>query len=643
MHTGLEEEKSLDRLAAFYEERARHGVSLIITGGFAPDIWGALHWGAARMTNDRHVREHRKVTQVIHQHGGFVCLQLLHAGRYAIHPFAIAPTPLKARINRFAPWSMSYAAVQRAIDHFVRAAKLAKRAGYDGVEIMGSEGYLINQFLAKATNQRRDDWGISYENRMRFASSIVSRIRHALGREFIIIYRLSAADLVADGQSWGEIALLIQRLQEVGVSMINTGIGWHESRVPTIAQVVPRAAFASFTRRIKELSRVPVIASNRINDPAIAEDIITRGDADMVSLARPFLADPAFVSKAKAGTPEAINTCIACNQACLDRLFERKHATCLVNPYAGRETTWKITTTQRPRKVIVIGSGPAGLAAAVTAAECGHRVALYEKASALGGQWLLASRIPGKTEFAETLRYYDHELRRLGIDVHLQAEFSPGQVGDAQVILNCTGVRPKTLPLTGKDYRWLNYMEVIQSPERVGKNVVVIGGGGIAIDVALFLCKRNEDHRLEAFQREWGIDPNYEHRGALRERIPVQSSSHHITILQRGTDKIGRQLGKTTAWIYRDELVNRGVKIESGVSFQSFDAGGLHVVINNKEQCIQADTYIECIGQESLQDDWQRFTELGVEVHHLGGARSTDGLNAFRAIEEATACALHLG
>ncbi|MFM7729444.1 MAG: FAD-dependent oxidoreductase, partial [Flavobacteriales bacterium] len=457
-----------------------------------------------------------------------------------------------------------------------------------------------------------------------------------------IVYRLSAADFVPDGQSWGEVGLLVQRLQEVGVSMINTGIGWHESRVPTIAQVVPRAAFTSFTRRIKEMSRVPVIASNRINDPAVADDIIARGDADVVSLARPFLADPAFVSKAMAGNPEAINTCIACNQACLDRLFERKHATCLVNPFAGRETIWKIKPTARPRRVIVIGAGPAGLAAAVTAAECGHHVELHEKSPSIGGQWLLASRIPGKTEFAETIRYYQYQLQRLGISVYLNSEFSPGKVGDAQVILNCTGVRPKSLTMAGKDERWLNYTEVLQAPERVGKKVVIIGGGGIAIDVALFLAKRSEDHGLQAFQREWGIDAGYVHRGALCEKTPVPPSMHELTILQRSSEKIGRQLGKTTAWIYRDELANRGIKILSGVSIQSFNEHGLHTVQREQEVTIQADTFIECIGQESLQNEWQRFMELGVEVHHLGGARSTEGLNAFRAIEEATACALHL-
>jgi 2,4-dienoyl-CoA reductase (NADPH2) len=643
MHTGLEEEETLDQLAAFYEERARHGVGLIITGGFAPDFWGALHWGAARMTSDKHVREHRKVTNAVHAHGAKICLQLLHAGRYAIHPFAIAPTPMQARINRFAPWSMSYAAVKRAIDHFVRAAKLAKRAGYDGVEIMGSEGYLINQFLAKATNHRKDDWGISYENRMRFAANIVSRIRHALGREFIIVYRMSVADLVRDGQSWGEITLLIQRLQEVGVSMLNTGIGWHESRVPTIAQVVPRAAFSDFTRRVKEIARVPVIASNRINDPGVAEAIIARGDADMISMARPFLADPAFVAKAQAGKPEEINTCVACNQACLDRLFERKHATCLVNPFAGREMTWKIKQALQPKRVVVIGGGPAGLAAALTAAQCGHQVTLYEKSVELGGQWQLASTIPGKTEFKETIRYFRHQLAKHGVQVNVNTTFSPGLVGDAQVLLNCAGVEPKVIPIENKDQRWIHYAEALRHPDRIGKKVVIIGGGGIAIDVALMVTKRHEAHTVEAYQREWGIDPNYHHRGALTDAQPITPSAHEVIILQRSQEKIGAQLGRTTAWIYREELKHRHVKIESGVEIKNYTEQGLSYLMQDEPKVILADTYIECVGQQSAPDEWQRFKDLGVEVHTLGGARSTPGLNAFRAIEEATLCALSLG
>ncbi|MFM7728704.1 MAG: FAD-dependent oxidoreductase, partial [Flavobacteriales bacterium] len=498
MHTGLEEEKGgFEKLAAFYAARARGGVGLIITGGIAPDFFGKLAPNSAKLTNSDEVKKHQLITKAVHDAGGKICMQILHAGRYAHHPLALAPSSIKAPIGRFAPWSMPFWLVDLTIQHFVRAATLAKKAGYDGVEVMGSEGYLINEFLTTHTNRRRDEWGRSFENSSRFAVAIVSRIRQALGPNFIIVYRLSMLDLIEKGQSWSEIELLAGRIQENGASIINTGIGWHESRIPTIAQMVPRGAFTWVTRRLKGKLRIPVVTTNRINTPEVAEEILQRGDADMVSMARPFLADPDFVLKATEERSNEINTCIACNQACLDFIFQRKTATCLVNPFACRETEWKIETAVRSKQIAVVGSGPAGCAAALTLAQRGHRVTLFEKQAALGGQFLLAANIGSKSEFNETLRYYRVQLAKALVDVRLNDPFTAEHASSFDEVVLATGSVARTIEIEGINHPMVcGYADIISGKIPPGNSIAIIGAGGIAIDTALFILHRNKPKEI---------------------------------------------------------------------------------------------------------------------------------------------------
>ena len=556
MHTGLEEEKGgFEKLARFYAERAEGGVGLIVTGGIAPNWSGSLAPFASRMSAKRHARHHRVVTEAVHAAGGKIAMQILHAGRYGYHPLAVAPSKLQAPINRFTPRALTGWGVKRTIKDFARAAKLAREAGYDGVEIMGSEGYLINQFLVSRTNKRTDQWGGSYQNRMRFPLEIVRAVREQVGDDFIIIFRLSMLDLVEQGSSWEEIEELARELEAAGVSIINTGIGWHEARIPTIGTMVPRAGFTWVTRRLKDTVSIPLVTTNRINMPDVAEAVLADGDADMISMARPFLADPLFMKKAAADQAELINTCIACNQACLDHTFKGQRASCLVNPRACYETELNYPPTSNPKSIAVVGAGPAGLAAATVAAERGHKVKLFDSADEIGGQLNIAKQIPGKEEFYETIRYFSKQLEVTGVDLHLGQRVSAEQLADGgydEVIL-ATGVVPRELSLPGIDSeKVLSYIEVLREKKPVGQKVAVIGAGGIGFDVAEYLSHQGESPTMvpELWNKEWGIDPDYENRGGLSDETEVTPSPRDITMTQRKTTKMGKGLGKTTGWIH---------------------------------------------------------------------------------------------
>ena len=644
MHTGLEEEKGgFQKLAAFYAARARGGVGLIITGGIAPDYFGKLAPNSAKLTNSEEVKRHKIVTEAVHQVGGKICMQILHAGRYAHHPLAIAPSSIKAPIGRFVPWSMPFWLVDMTIQHFVRAARLAKKAGYDGVEVMGSEGYLINEFLTIHTNHRKDEWGRSFENSSRFAVAIVSRIRNALGPNFIIVYRLSMLDLIEKGQSWSEIELLAKRLQENGATIINTGIGWHESRIPTIAQMVPRGAFTWVTRRLMGKLRIPVVATNRINTPEIAEEILQRGDADMISMARPFLADPDFVNKAAAGKSEEINTCIACNQACLDHIFQRKTATCLVNPFACRETEWTIEPAAIPKSIAVIGSGPAGCAAALTLAQRGHRVTLFERKQAIGGQFQLAARIGSKAEFKETLRYYRVQLAKWSVDVRLNHTFVASDAGKFDELVLATGSAARRIEMEGIDHPMVcGYNDIIQGNIQPGNSIAIIGGGGIAIDTALFILHGSKPKDIADFASQWGIDTALEHRGGI---VPGASPFHQhrgIFMLQRSNRKPGAMLGKTTAWIHRMELKQAGVELLNEVKYKRIHDGGIDLEHNGSHLTLPVDQVILCAGQQLDERLFLELQSVNKPIHRIGGAMRADELNALRAIEEGTVLAMKL-
>jgi len=647
MHTGLEEERNgFEKLAAFYAARARGGVGLIITGGIAPDIFGRLAPNSAKLTNDREVRRHKRITDAVHNEGGKICMQILHAGRYAHHPLALAPSAIKAPIGRFAPWSMPFWLINRTIRNFVRAARLAKRAGYDGVEVMGSEGYLINEFLTVRTNERKDEWGRSFENSSRFALAIVSAIRHAVGREFIIVYRLSMLDLVEKGQSWSEIELLAGRLQENGVTIINTGIGWHESRIPTIAQMVPRGAYTWVTRRLMGKLRIPIVATNRINTPEMAEEILQRGDADMVSMARPFLADADFVLKASENRSEEINTCIACNQACLDQIFQRKTASCLVNPFACRETEWKLEPTQNIKKIAVVGSGPAGCAAALTLAQRGHRVTLFEKQEAIGGQFLLAATIGSKSEFKETLRYYRVQLAKSGVTIQLNRAFSAQDAQGFDELVLANGSIPRAIEMDGIKHPMVcSYTDLLSGKVKPGNNIAIIGAGGIAIDTADFILKGSLSPKVADFADEWGIDTTYQNRGGLSPQSKasaalstneVESKGRSIYMLQRSNKRPGEMLGKTTAWIHRMELKRSGVQVLNSVKYLRIHNDGIDIEMNGRLKTLHVDQVIVCAGQEIDESLYTSLTGLNLPIHRIGGALKADELNAQRAIEEGT-------
>ncbi|MBT2785456.1 MULTISPECIES: NADPH-dependent 2,4-dienoyl-CoA reductase [unclassified Halomonas] len=644
MHTNLEEAPNgFERLAAFYAERAREGVSLIVTGGIAPNPEGAVFQGANALVDEAQLPEHRGVVDAVHAEGGHLCMQILHAGRYAYSPDLVAPSAIQAPINPFMPRALSSDEVDQQIADYVRCAKLAQQAGYDGVEIMGSEGYLINQFICQRTNQRDDEWGGAFENRMRFAVEIVRRVRAAVGERFVIIFRLSMIDLVEDGSTWEEVVTLGQAIEAAGANVINTGIGWHEARVPTIVTSVPRAAFTEVTKRIKSALSIPLITTNRINMPEVAERVLAAGHADMVSMARPFLADSAWVRKAKEGLADEINTCIACNQACLDHTFAGKLTSCLVNPRACHETELVVEPAQTPKRVAVVGGGPAGLATAVTAASRGHKVVLFERRRELGGQFNYARKIPGKEEFNETLRYYRVMLEKYAVEVRLKTTATAEALADFDEVVMATGVHPRELSLPGHDHnKVLSYAEAIESPERVGRKVAVIGAGGIGFDVSELLAHQGHPALdIADWCNEWGVDLAVGERGGLKAPTPP-AVPREIVMLQRKTSKPGKYLGKTTGWVHRASLKQRGVKTLTGCEYLKIDDEGLHIRREGVEQVLAVDSIVVCAGQESVRDLLAPLERAGTAVHIIGGADEASELDAKRAIEQGTRLAARL-
>ena len=645
MHTGLEEAKNgFERLAAYYEERARGGVGLIVTGGISPNQQGLTFSGAAALDKADKVAQHRLVTDAVHQAGSKICMQILHTGRYAYSPNAIAPSAIKAPINAFIPKAVSSEEIEQQIEDFAYSAKLAQQAGYDGVEVMGSEGYFLNQFIVTRTNQRDDKWGGSYDNRTRLAIEVVKRVRAAVGEKFIIIYRLSMLDLVPEGSNLSEVIQLGKAIEQAGASIINTGIGWHEARIPTIATKVPRAAFTWVTHAVRKHLTVPVITSNRINTPAVAERVLANGDADLISMARPFLADPEFVNKAAANQAERINTCIGCNQACLDHVFNGKTSSCLVNPRACEETRIIIAPTQAIKTIAIVGAGPAGLACAVTAAERGHKVTLYDAASEIGGQFNIAKRIPGKEEFSETLRYFEVRLAELNVEVKLNTSLTTQALNQMQVdeLVLATGVIPRQLALPGHNHaKVLNYLEVIKGVN-VGPKVAIIGAGGIGFDVAEFLTHGTHEPstNVTQFMSQWGIDMTMQARGGVAE-IPqnIEASPREIYLLQRKTSKVGAGLGKTTGWVHRTGLQQKKVNMLAGCEYQAIDDQGLHLTVGGEAQVLDVDHIIVCAGQDPNQSLSQ-----GLErpYHLIGGAQKASQLDAKRAIRQGTLLAIEL-
>ncbi|GAA0785152.1 FAD-dependent oxidoreductase [Marinobacterium sediminicola] len=648
MHTNLEEVPGgFEKLARFYAARARGGVGMIVTGGISPNSAGVVFHGAARMDDPAEIPHHRLVTDAVHQAGGKICMQILHAGRYAVTPEAVAPSPIRSPISPFSPHELTDAEVEQQIEDYARAAELAREAGYDGVEIMGSEGYLINQFIAPRTNQRSDRWGGSFENRIRFPLEVVSRVRQRVGSDFIIIYRLSMLDLVEGGSDWEEVVTLAKAIETVGATIINTGIGWHEARIPTIASSVPRAAFSGVTAKLRKEIRIPVIACNRINAPEIGEQIISSGQADMISMARPFLADPDFVVKSAEGRSEEINTCIGCNQGCLDHVFEGKLTTCLVNPLACREAESSVEMAKVPRRIAVVGGGPAGMMVAAVAAERGHRVTMFESRTTLGGEFELAARIPGKEEFYETLRYYESRFRKAGVEVCL------GQMADREQLLKAgfddivvaTGVRPWMPPIPGiETAQCLDYLDVLEHGKPVGQRVAIIGAGPVGFDVAEYLTESDEHvHQgKEGFMSEWGIDGSFEVRGGLIEPQPVPAVDRQVYLLEVRDIKVGADLSKTTGWIRREVLKKRNVVMLGGVTFNQVESGRILLEHRGEPQTLQVDTVIVCAGQRSRADLAEQLEGSGVRVHRVGAAREARGMDAKVAFAEAFELARNL-
>ncbi|QWN37230.1 NADPH-dependent 2,4-dienoyl-CoA reductase [Cobetia sp. 4B] len=649
MHTGLEEAPNgFARLAAFYRERARHGVALIVTGGIAPNAEGAVMQGAAKLTTPEEAVHHREVTEAVHAEDGRICLQILHAGRYAYSPDHVAPSAIQAPINPFTPRALSTSEVKEQIADYVRCASLAREAGYDGVEVMGSEGYFINQFICRRTNQREDEYGGSFENRIRLAVEIVAGIRAALGEDFLIIYRLSMLDLVDEGSTWEEVVALGKAIEAAGASLINTGIGWHEARVPTIVTSVPRAVFTGLTQRMKQELSLPLITTNRINMPEVAESVLAEGHADMVSMARPFLADPQWVSKALADDAAIINTCIACNQACLDHTFQMKLTSCLVNPRACHETEMVIEPARHERRVAVVGAGPAGLSAAVTAAERGHEVVLFEAQSEVGGQFNFARRIPGKEEFDETLRYFNEKLVRCGVEVRLNTRATAEILAEFDAVILASGVKARTPDIEGVEAgiergQVLSYAEAISAPERVGRRVALIGAGGIGFDVAELMTHVEPSPSLdgELWCEEWGVDLSVSTPGGLKAPV-VPQAPREVWLLQRKTSKPGKGLGKTTGWVHRATLKQRGVKMVAGCEYRSIDSEGLTVSLNGEEQHLALDSIVLCAGQDSVLELKAPLEAAGVELHIIGGADKAAELDAKRAIAQGTMAAAAL-
>ncbi|MFJ4835434.1 FAD-dependent oxidoreductase [Streptomyces sp. NPDC088747] len=645
MHVGLEEaERGFERMAEFYAARARGGVGLIVTGGFAPNEVGRPYEGGAKLTTEAEADQHAEVTAAVHGEGGRIALQILHFGRYAYHRDLVAPSALQAPISPHVPRELSDAEIERTIEDYARAARLARRAGYDGVEIMGSEGYLINEFIAAWTNRREDRWGGSYESRTRFPLEIVRRVREAVGEDFIVIYRLSMLDLVPGGSSLEEVITLARAVEAAGATIINTGIGWHEARIPTIATSVPRGAYAWVTKKVMGAVSIPLVTTNRINTPELAEQLLADGHADMVSLARPMLADPDFVAKARAGRPEAINTCIGCNQACLDHTFSGQITSCLVNPRACHETELVLSPTKLRKRVAVVGAGPAGLACAVSAAERGHDVTLFDAAPEIGGQLNVARQVPGKQEFDETIRYFRTQLELHGVDVRLNTRVDTGTVAGFDEVVVATGVSPRTPEIPGADHpSVVGYLDVLRDKVPVGDRVAILGAGGIGFDVAEYLTdggdKASEDPAT--YFRNWGVDMDYRLPGGLAapER-PAPPRTVHL--LQRKASKVGAGLGRTTGWIHRAELKHRGVTMVPGVRYDRIDDAGLHVTVEGRSSVLEVDTIVLCTGQDLRRDLYDELIGAGRNAHLIGGADVAAELDAKRAVKQGTELAAAL-
>ncbi len=637
MHTGLEEEKNgFERMAAYFAERATGEVGLMVTGGIAPNRQGWTAPFSSKMTNKREARKHKKITKAVHDADGKICMQILHSGRYGYHPLAVAPSPIKSPVSPFKPWKLSGWGIKRTIGHFVRAAKLAKYANYDGVEIMGSEGYLINEFVSAKTNKRTDKWGGKFENRIQFPLEIIRKTREAVGEDFILIFRLSMLDLVEEGNTWEETVLFAKEIEKAGATIINTGIGWHEARVPTIATMVPRGGFSWVTEKMMQEINIPLVATNRINTPEKAEEIVASGQANLVSMARPFLADPEIIKKAKEGRENEINTCIGCNQACLDHVFKQKTASCLVNPRACHETILNYTPSSQPKKIAVVGAGPAGLSAATVAAQRGHQVTLFEAQNEIGGQFNLAKLIPGKEEFYETLRYFKTLIDLYKLDLKLGHKASAQELVGFDEVIIATGIQPRQIHIEGMETNTiLNYEDVLKHGKPVGNKVVIIGAGGIGFDVAEYLSHEGKSPSLntELFLKEWGIDGTNSVRGGLVKPVP-HPSPRQITMLQRSETKVGKDLGKTTGWIHRASLKMKKVRMLKGVSYNKIDQKGIHISIKEQTQHIEADTVIICAGQVSVNQLHEELIELGKTPHLIGGGKLAKKIDAQRAIRE---------
>ncbi|HQS23367.1 MAG: NADPH-dependent 2,4-dienoyl-CoA reductase [Sphingobacteriia bacterium 24-36-13] len=634
MHTGLEESKNgFAKQAAYFAERAKGGVGLIVTGGVAPNRAGWTSPFGSKLSTRSEAKQHRLITEAVHAEGGKICMQILHTGRYGYHPICVAPSAIKSPISPFKPWKLSSGGIKRTINDFVHCAKLAQEAGYDGVEIMGSEGYLINQFIVSKTNKRTDEWGGAYENRIKFPIEIVRQTREAVGKNFIIIYRLSMLDLVEDGSSWEEVEQLAKAIEKAGATIINTGIGWHEARVPTIATMVPRGGFSWVTKRLMGKLTIPLITTNRINMPDVAEKILAEGHANMVSMARPFLADPEFPKKALEGRTDEINTCIACNQACLDHVFERKTASCLVNPRACKELSTIVLPATTKKKIAVVGAGPAGLSASVTLAQRGHEVHLFEAQSVIGGQFNIAKEIPGKEEFIETLRYYKKQMELHKVQIHLNFIFKQEQATDFDEVVVSTGVIGRNLSIEGiNDPKVLTYTDVVLHKKPVGKKVAIIGAGGIGFDVAEFLTNE-ESNTIPTFMEEWGVDMSYTLRGAIQKNHATKSP-REVYLLQRSKGKLGGGLGKTTGWIHRAALKMKKVKMIAEVSYEKIDGEGFHIKVAGVPQVLEVDNIVICAGQISNNQLYNTIKENHTNVHLIGGALEAGDLDAKRAIEQ---------
>ncbi|XQW84631.1 FAD-dependent oxidoreductase [Thalassotalea piscium] len=644
MHTGLEEEKNgFAKLAAFYQARAKGGVGLIVTGGISPNMRGRLAPFGSELSHFWQVNKHKQVTEAVHQYPTKICLQLLHAGRYSYHPFSVSSSKKKSPINPFTPKAMSVGQIKSTIKDFAYSAHLAAKAGYDGVEIMGSEGYLINQFSCVRVNNRDDEWGGSIENRMRLGCEIVKSVRQKVGEKFIIIFRLSMLDLVEGGNSWEDVVTMAKGIEAAGATIINTGIGWHEARVPTISTAVPRAAFTWITEKMKKEVSIPLVTTNRINTPEVAEEVLANGQADIVSMARPFLADAEFVNKAANNKSDEINTCIGCNQACLDHVFKQKRASCLVNPQACYETELVINKTTNRKKLAVIGAGPAGLAFSLYAAQKGHDVTLFDRSSEIGGQFNIAKQVPGKEEFFETLRYFDVQLKKHQVTIELNTEVDVNTVveqGFDEVVL-ATGIIPRKLDIPGADHpKVKSYIQVLRDKEPVGDKVAIIGAGGIGFDVGCYLVEKKQVDKPDEWLASWGVDKSYQHNGALLSSPVHQASKKEIYLLQRKTSKVGGGLGKTTGWIHRATLQKNNVKMLAGVSYSSIDDQGLHIEVNGEAQLLAVDNIIVCAGQEPNRALQQALIAAGKPVHLIGGANVAAELDAKRAIREAAELAM---